>query len=381
MMIFASKSTTTALLRHAQTTTATRTTTASCALFLQSEIIVNKLQQQGSSCSYSNSARRCGTISNSHRSNYNHNHNHNIFSRTSNSQFGRCRWSSTTACQMTIADTSLGSEEGALLLDGLDVYTVPAKVDDHPLTVYGIGNKTPKSDDHVLLMLHGRTWSSVPVFHLLGGQRNRAKGHESRSLMEALHDKKITVYSMDFRGFGGTPNDHTDSVGPDRCVEDVESVLHWLAERHHCSTPEKISLMGWSQGALVAQLAAQRDKPQFSRLILYGSIFDPLVRYPRDPLFIRNKENSTAYNNTFDDAIEDFTIEGTIPPKAATYFAEAALLADPVKAQWKHLYQFNNCDPARVHVPTLVVSSDYFICLVLSCLVLWSNILCATINY
>jgi pimeloyl-ACP methyl ester carboxylesterase len=362
-MIFASKSTTTALLRHSQTTTKAARTTTSCALFLQREIITNKLQQ-GSSCSYSNSARHSRAIS-SHRSNHNHNHNHNIFSRTSNSQFGRCRSSSTTACQMTIADTSLGSEEGALLLDGLDVYTGPAKEDDHPLTVYGIGNKPPKSDDHVLLMLHGRTWSSVPVFHLLGGQRNKAKGYESRSLMEALHDNKITVYSMDFRGFGGTPNDHSDSVEPNRCVEDVESVLNWLAARHHCSTPEKISLMGWSQGALVAQLAAQRDKPQFSRLILYGSIFDPLVRYPRESLFVRNKENTTAYNNTFDDAIEDFTIEGTIPPKAATYFAEAALLADPVKAQWKHLYQFNNCDPARVHVPTLVVSYNYFVCLCL----------------
>jgi alpha/beta superfamily hydrolase len=40
-------------------------------------------------------------------------------------------------------------------------------------------------------------------------------------------------------------------------MEDVESVLQWLTNHHHCSTPEKISLMGWSQGALVAQLAAQ----------------------------------------------------------------------------------------------------------------------------
>jgi hypothetical protein len=61
-------------------------------------------------------------------------------------------------------------------------------------------------------------------------------------------------------------------------------------------------------------------------------------------------------------AIEDFTIEGSIPPEPARIFAEAALLADPVKAVWKHLYQFNNLDPARVHVPTLVVSQ----CLILS---------------
>ena len=260
---------------------------------------------------------------------------------------------------LNISDTPLGSEEGSLLLDGLDVYTVPASEDGHPLTVYGIGDdiSEPTSEDHILLMLHGRTWSSVPVYHLLGGPSNADKGLESRSLMEALNNNKIRVYSMDFRGFGGTPPDASASVEPNRCVEDVESVLAWLAERHGCKTPEKISLMGWSQGALVAQLTAQRHKPLFSRLILYGSIFDPLVRYPRDPLYLRNPPNHTANNNTFDAAIEDFTIEGTIPPKAATYFAEAALLADPVKAHWKNLYQFNNCDPAMVHVPTLVVSS------------------------
>lgn len=265
--------------------------------------------------------------------------------------------SSSTVCQMSISDTPLGSEKGAELLDGLDIFTVPNREDGHPLTVYGIGTDEPKCDDHVLLMLHGRTWSSVPVYHLLGGPHNSEKGHESRSLMEALHRNKLRVYAMDFRGFGGTPKDASGAVEPNKCMEDVESVLAWLSKRHRCTTPEKISLMGWSQGALVAQLTAQRDKPLFSRLILYGSIFDPLVRYPRDPLYLRNPPNVTAEENTFDAAIEDFTIEGTIPPKAATYFAEAALVADPIRAQWKNLYQFNNCDPARIHVPTLVVSS------------------------
>jgi pimeloyl-ACP methyl ester carboxylesterase len=261
---------------------------------------------------------------------------------------------------MTIADTPLGTiKEGSLLLDGLDVFSVPASGDSHPLTVYGIQSTIhPKPDDHILLMLHGRTWSSVPVYHLLGGPQNAARGVESRSLMEALHQRSITPYAMDFRGFGGTPRDATGTVEPNRCMEDVESVLAWLAIRHKCCTPEKISLMGWSQGALVAQLAGQRRKPLFSRLILYGSIFDPMVRYPREPLYVRNRESAVAVDieNTFDAAVEDFTIEGTIPPKAATNFAEAALLSDPIKAQWKHMYQFNNCDPGMVHVPTLVAS-------------------------
>ena len=32
--------------------------------------------------------------------------------------------------------------------------------------------------------------------------------------------------------------------------------------------------------------------------------------------------------------------------------------SDPYKAHWKYLCQFNNLDPARVHVPTLVVAGD-----------------------
>jgi pimeloyl-ACP methyl ester carboxylesterase len=257
---------------------------------------------------------------------------------------------------MTIADTPLGTKQGSELLDGLDVYSVQASGDQHPLSVYGIESSDPKEDHNVLLMLHGRTWSSIPVYHLLGGPKNAEKGLESHSLMEELLSRNIQVYAMDFRGFGGTPRDATKGVDPNRCVEDVESVLGWIKERHGPNT--SLSLLGWSQGALVAQLAAQRRNPAFSKLILYGSIYDPLVRYPREPLYVQNKDRAPDIENTFDAAVEDFTIEGTIPPEPARKFAEAALLSDPVKAQWKQLHQFNNLDPAHVHVPTLVVAGD-----------------------
>lgn len=278
-------------------------------------------------------------------------------------------------CSMTIEDTPLGksqSEAGHALLDGLDVYTVPASGDGHPMTVYGIdcgdeeegsfyGTRKP------VLMLHGRTWSSVPVYHLLGGPKNAAAavpGKESRSLMETLRDAGLQPYAMDFRGFGGTPKDDHGWVEPNRCVADVESVLKFIAERH----PDPGSggqsgmpaLMGWSQGALVAQLVAQKSPDLMSKLILYGSIYDPLIRYPPSPLYAKNVDlrNETAVENTFDGAIEDFTIEGSIPSEPARLFAEAALLADPFTAQWKNLHQFNICDPARVNVPTLVIAGD-----------------------
>jgi pimeloyl-ACP methyl ester carboxylesterase len=276
---------------------------------------------------------------------------------------------------ISFGGTPLG-QNGAHLLDGLEVYSVPSSEDNHPLAVYGIESQNPvQFEDNKslrpILLLHGRTWSSVPVYHLFGGPKHRELGDESRSLMEALLSHGLQPYCMDFRGFGGTAMDHTGFVEPLRCVQDAETVLEWISQRHghrHTSfdkrhgnadvSSEPPTLLGWSQGALVAQLLAQKNISAVSKLILYGSIYDPLVRYPREPLYQMNRPNRTVMENKFDEAIEDFTVEGTIPPEPARWFAQAALISDPIKAVWRSNYQFNNCDPARVHIPTLVVAGD-----------------------
>ncbi len=283
------------------------------------------------------------------------------------------------------------------LLKGLDTFAVNAK-DGHPLSVYGIHSEDPSTIDpsrRPILMLHGRTWSSVPVYHLLGGgsdsdggdgetnintngngdsSSSMKRSKKSRSLMEAMYDAGLQPYAMDFRGFGGTPMDDTKTVIPNQCVLDVEDVLEFISKRHASVGSKFIlpTLLGWSQGALVAQLVAQKPLVQqkIAKLILYGSIYDPHLSYPRVPLFVNetdaggkgegdeNENEPRRVKNTFNGAIEDFTVEGSIPPDAALEFADSALLTDPYKAQWSYLSQFNNCDPARIHVPTLVVAGD-----------------------
>ncbi|KAL7578867.1 hypothetical protein ACA910_006844 [Epithemia clementina (nom. ined.)] len=232
--------------------------------------------------------------------------------------------------------------------------------------------------------------------------------------MEALYEHGLQPYAMDFRGFGGTHPDATGYVEPLLCVTDMESVMQWIAQRHAAAADDEddeddhheaastaggsrssepsssplprtgqVNLLGWSQGALVAQLGAQklawaagltasstgnttastflttRPRGLLNKLILYGSIYDPLVRYPREPLYrLNNQPNQEHIRNTFDMAIEDFTLEGSIPPEPAKLFAQAALTSDPIKAVWKHVYQFNNCDPARIQHPTLVIGGD-----------------------
>jgi len=268
---------------------------------------------------------------------------------------------------LAFEETPLG-KNGAHLLDGLDHYTVHSADDGHPLSVYGISSTDPIQFNEQqtlkpILLLHGRTWSSVPVYHLLGGPNNHntvnnGDPNQSRSLMEALLAKGLQPYCMDFRGFGGTHPDASGCVEPYMCVQDAESVLEWISKRHGLLPEQPPALLGWSQGAMIAQLAAQKTNPLLSKVILYGSIYDKQVRYPREPLYRKNLPNQAALENQFDDAIEDFTVEGTIPPEPARLFAEAALLSDPIKAVWKHTYQFNNCDPARIHVPCLVIAGD-----------------------
>jgi len=258
----------------------------------------------------------------------------------------------------SLEDTPFSSPEGRALLSGLDVHTVPAADDCHKIAVYQVSGDVPDEKDLPILLLHGRTWSSIPVYHLFGGRSNTTRNDTpaSRSTMEALSERpRFVPYAMDFRGFGGTPCDGTGCVKPSRCVADVESVLSWVAKRHGGRIP---ALVGWSQGALVAQLVAQHSPDLISKLVLYGSIYDPLVSYPRTPLYVTPTMKTSRVENTIDSAIEDFTVEGSIPPEPAKEFARAALISDPFKAVWESLHEFNNLDPARVNVPTLVLVGE-----------------------
>lgn len=197
----------------------------------------------------------------------------------------------------------------------------------------------------------------------------------------------IVTYSLETTGFGETPRDTDKSGGyttPRRCVQDVKCAIDWITSRH-CTESEtenknndahntyddptmvntKPALLGWSQGALVAQLYAQTYASSISDLVLFGSIYDPRVIYPRKPLYdpSGNQINSSPENklpapqiaNTGEAALEDFTLPGTICDEAALAFSSLALTVDPIKIAWDDLHEFNVANPALIHVPTLVI--------------------------
>ena len=267
-----------------------------------------------------------------------------------------------------IENTPLDSPEGTALLKGLEINTVHSEDDDHPLAVYTIKDEAedeaecPQRDRIPVLLLHGRTWSSLPVYHLTKCESN------NRSLIQALYDNNnIQPYSLDFRGFGGTPKDASGFVEPLKCVSDAVSVLNWIHDKHS----NKPALLGWSHGALIAQITAQRHSDALSKLILYGSIYNPAVKYsippPGNPHSGQTDHedfplHELASQNELDGAMEDFTSVSNeariFPPKSAKLFAETALVSDPIKVQWWNLHQLNECRPSSVKVPTLVIAGD-----------------------
>ena len=336
-----------------------------------------------------------GRVSSTKRTQVHKSQNQTLLQRVSYFSAVPSHPSTTTSC--AIENTPLDSPKGATLLQGLDIHIVHSEDDGHPLAVYTMrnndNNESLDYDNSVskqrrtpVLLLHGRTWSSLPVYHLTGQQLNNSSSsstggtEENRSLIQALYNHNIQPYSMDFRGFGGTPKDTSGFVEPLKCVSDVVSVLNWIHEKH-CNedideTEEKSStkpaLLGWSHGALIAQITAQRHSNSLSKLILYGSIYNPSVKYAIPPTLSESPQHSgytdhedfplheLASQNEFEGAMEDFTNVSNeariFPPISAKLFAEAALVCDPTKAAWWNLHQLNECKPSLVNVPTMVVS-------------------------
>jgi len=293
--------------------------------------------------------------------------------------------SSNASSAVAVENTPLDGPEGATLLQGLDTHTVYTEDDGHPLAVYTIGNDNETNNTEQqkprtpVLLLHGRTWSSVPVYHLAGGNNHGESdgGGGNRSLMEALYNTHhIQPYAMDFRGFGGTPKDESGFVEPLKCVSDVVSVLNWIHDKHGKggNGSSRPALLGWSHGALIAQITAQRHADAISKLVLYGSIYNPNVKYsipsppdPDDPYKGHTDHDDfplheMASRNEYDGAMEDFTNVGNeariFPPVSAKLFADAALVSDPIKVQWWNLHQLNECHPSLVKVPTMVIAGD-----------------------
>jgi alpha-beta hydrolase superfamily lysophospholipase len=217
-------------------------------------------------------------------------------------------------------------------------------VDGHHLAVW---EKKPAQPRAVIVLLHGRTWSSLPNFDLqVPGER--------RSFMDALVEAGLDVFAVDLRGYGSTPPDPSGWLTPNRALADVHGVVAWIGQQMPSSAKLPVYLFGLSRGAMVAAMAAQQRPETLAGVVLLGFGFDPDAQasdadQPRRP---------ARLSNTAADAASDFITRDAYTGATVAAFVRAALRTDPVLVDWHDESQFNAFRPAQMVTPTLLVHGD-----------------------
>ena len=219
----------------------------------------------------------------------------------------------------------------------LERHTV--EVDNHPIALW---EKSAQGATEAILLVHGRTWSSLPDFDL------QLEGEEL-SLMDGLVERGYAVYALDMRGYGETPRDETGWLTPSRAAADVAATLRWIATQQ--SWEKAPHLFGWSMGSTISQLAAQGNPNALSSLTLFGYPHDLDVYYPPDA----GDGEPAKEANTAEAAASDFITPGSISQAAIDAYVAAALEADPIRVDLRGYSDYNELDPAKVTVPTLVI--------------------------
>jgi pimeloyl-ACP methyl ester carboxylesterase len=230
---------------------------------------------------------------------------------------------------------------GPALAQRVELHHHTVDVDGHPIAVW---EKSPPNPTGTIVLVHGRTWSSLPDFDL------QVPGEEL-SLMDGLVAGGFSTYAVDLRGYGGTPRDETGWLTPDRAARDMVEVLTWVGSR----AGELPALFGWSNGSMVSQLTAQRAGKLISALILFGYPVNPDADFSR----VRpGPEEPPMTPTTAAAAASDFIIPGSISQKAVDEYVRHALEADPIRVDWNDLGGWAELDPEKVLVPTLLLQGE-----------------------
>ena len=216
------------------------------------------------------------------------------------------------------------------------------EVEGHPFTVW---EKSADRAEQAVLLLHGRTWSSLPDFDL-------RTAHENLSLMDDLVTAGFAVYALDQRGYGQTRRDSSGWLEPDTAADDVAAVLRWI--NNHSGLKTRPALFGWSMGSTTGWLTAQKYPDQVSHLVLYGCWWNPARPIPVSDA----PEKPERQPTTREAAAEDFKIPGSISKQAIKTFVDAAVGADPVRADWRHLHQYNALDASKLTMPVLLLHGE-----------------------
>ncbi|WP_115558788.1 alpha/beta hydrolase [Xanthomonas dyei] len=193
-----------------------------------------------------------------------------------------------------------------------------------------VWSRVPAQPRGTVLLVHGRTWSSLPNFDL----QVPGEAADSRSVLAAFAQAGLAAYALDLRGYGGSARDRSGWNTPDRAVRDVAQVLAWVARQYPGLPPP--ALIGYSNGARVALLVGQQHPQAVSALVLYGfpdDVDTPPTDAPTPAQPFRARTTAAA-------AGEDFITANAAPPGVRAAYVAQSLAADPVRTDWRAMAQF-----------------------------------------
>lgn len=214
----------------------------------------------------------------------------------------------------------------------------------HPMVLWHKANESKTDPNKQILLLHGRTWSSLPDFDL------QVEG-EKLSVMDNLVELGFSVWALDARGYGETARDSSGWNTPNKAANDAANIVKWIIKK----TSDKPTVFGWSYGSMVAQLMVQQNPKISNGVVLYGFPIDPdaKVIIPKRP------SNPPKAINTIENAASDFIVPGSISQKAIDVYVRESLKADPIRADWNQLKQWEQLDASKVTVPLLLLQAEH----------------------
>lgn len=99
------------------------------------------------------------------------------------------------------------------------------------------------------------------------------------SWMDDLANRGYDTYAMDFRGFGQStrpeamnqpPTSNTPLVRATDGVKDVDAVIEYIKKTRKV---DKVNIVGWSWGSVVAAQYAAENPTKVNKLVLYGAMY------------------------------------------------------------------------------------------------------------
>lgn len=219
--------------------------------------------------------------------------------------------------------------------DNLKIY-LWEKYQDGSLRALGRNGK-------VILLVHGATWSGKPDFDLQIGDY---------SLMDYLAKNGCDVWAIDIHGYGHSDKTDKDWSDTNAAARDIASAVDHIAKIRHA---EKISILGWSWGALTGGLYTMQHPERVNRLILYGMVWEGNLAHRKLPI---PKEQYRV--NSQGAAGSDF-IEGQYEPDVKAKYVREALATDPKSpngAIVDLMAKLPILEPDRIKVPTLIIRPE-----------------------